>query len=74
MTFWGPKNPTPITREQLERIGLPLSKHKTRDLRLSMIIALCSDYDGFSTVEDLKSLIDDVVKIAKGEMGEIKLG
>jgi hypothetical protein len=37
-------------------------------LRLSEIIGLCADYDGFNTVEDLKSLIDDVARIAKGEM------
>jgi hypothetical protein len=36
-------------------------------LHLSLIIGLC-DGDGFNTVEGLKSVLDDIKKIAKGEM------
>lgn len=32
---------------------------------LGLIEALCIDYDGFETVEGLKSLIDDISNIAK---------
>jgi len=32
---------------------------------LGLIEALCIDYDGFETVEGLKSLIDDIRNIAK---------
>jgi len=39
--------------------------------RLSDIVALCWGYDGFNTIEGLKSLIDDVVKTAKGAMRTI---
>lgn len=42
--------------------------------RLSNIIALCWDYDGFDTVESLKSLVDDVVREAKGETTYLVVG
>jgi hypothetical protein len=41
--------------------------------RLSDIISLCWGYDGFNDVQGLKSLIDDVVKYAKGEMETIEV-
>lgn len=35
---------------------------------LQIIRDLCVDYDGFNTVEGLKSLIDDIRKIAEEEL------
>jgi hypothetical protein len=50
----------------------PKSNYNSLQDRLSDIVALCwGYYDGFDTIEGLKSLIDDVVKVAKGEMGVI---
>lgn len=37
---------------------------------LQMIYDICIDYDGFRTVEGLKSLIDEVREIAKKELSD----
>lgn len=38
---------------------------KIKDEYLKLIIALGFDYDGFNTIEGLKSLIDELVELAK---------
>lgn len=38
---------------------------KIKDEYLSLIIGLGFDYDGYNTVESLKSLIDEIVELAR---------
>jgi hypothetical protein len=57
-----------VKRLERDSIKHILPDYESLQNRLSDIISLCWDYDGFDTVEGLKSLIDDVVKYAKGEM------
>jgi len=48
---------------------VPILKGRLAELqsRLHLIIDLGFDYDGFEAVTDLKTLIDDMVKVARGE-------
>ena len=39
---------------------------------LNLIRDLCVDYDGFNTVEGLKSLIDDIREISEESTSELK--
>ena len=62
-----------VKRLERDSIKHILPDYESLQNRLSDIISLCWDYDGFDTVEGLKSLIDDVVKYAKGEMETIEV-
>lgn len=44
--------------------GIPYGKPDAVDEYLNMIWAIGVDYDGFNTVEKLKSLIDEMVSLA----------
>ena len=48
---------------------VPVLKGRVAELesRLHLIVDLGFDYDGFEAVTDLKTLIDDMVKVARGE-------
>ena len=53
---------------------VPILKGRLAELqsRLHLIIDLGFDYDGFEAVTDLKTLIDDMVKVARGEDAELE--
>ena len=48
---------------------VPVLKGRVAELqsRLHLIVDLGFDYDGFESADDLKTLIDDIVKIARGK-------
>ena len=47
------------------------SLHRSASEALQIIHDLCIDYDGFNTVDGLKSLIDDIRNIAKENLNDI---
>lgn len=61
-------------RAALSSTPAPAQQLAEERLRLSEIIGLCAGYDGFNTVEGLRFLIDDVAKIAKGEIQHLASG
>lgn len=63
-----------MTPEELREWGCRATEIKARQIlfelaesreRLALICAVAIGYDGFNTVEGLKSLVDDMVDIAK---------
>jgi len=60
------KNLQLATDLYIEGINKTIDKYiKTKEEALQLIIYLSSNYDGYNTADNLKSLIDEIVDIAK---------
>lgn len=54
-----------------QNVVLASSDNTSRSDSLQLIHDLCIDYDGFNTVDGLKSLIDDIRNIAEKNLNDV---